>query len=347
MKDGPFGALASMNGLDRMEQMRPPTQSGAARDNRARVSVVVPSCNHATFVEKALRSIFRQSSPPAELLVIDDGSADDSPKVIERALHDCPFPCELIVRANRGLCRTLNEGLQKTRGDYFAYLASDDLWLPEFLSARVSLLQARPEAVLGYGHTFYIDQHDRVIDCTRDWATYADGTARDMLLVKNIAPMSPTVIYDRPALERHGWNEQARLEDYELYLHLSAEGEFAFDPRVLSAWRQHGSNTSRDTIWMLEARLAAQQQVAEHLHLTATQLRLAQRALWFAGAEDLLRLGQKANALKCLRHGWRGAPSAAALARTLMRLAVPYGVISRSRKRRKSRAARRYGALPL
>src|SRR5882672_4544514 len=147
-----------------------------------RVSVVVPSYNHAPFVEATLRSIMKQTLQPAQLLVIDDGSRDESTAVIERVLSACPFPCELVVRSNRGLCATLNEGFERTRGNYFAYLGSDDLWLPDFLSARVGLLESRPEAVLAYGHAYFIDEQNAIIDCTADWAHYADGDVREMLL---------------------------------------------------------------------------------------------------------------------------------------------------------------------
>jgi alpha-1,3-rhamnosyltransferase len=311
--------------------------------DEARVSVVVPSYNHAPFVAAALRSVFAQTRAPARLLVIDDGSRDGSPRVIEATLKDCPFPCELIARENRGLCATLNEGLAKTVGDYFAYLGSDDLWLPDFLAARVALLEARPRAVLAYGHAFLIDERGEVIDCTLDWAHYRDGDARAMLLEEAYAPMSPTVLHRREGVERHGWNERARLEDYELYLRLSADGEFAFDPRVLSAWRRHGTNTSRDFVWMIEARLEAQRNAAPHLGLTREQLERYQRALNFSGTEDLLRLGDKRAALKYLRRGISGAPSAAALARVALRFLTPYSLVERRRRQRQASAARRYG----
>jgi len=313
----------------------------------ASVSVVVPSYNHAPFVEAALRSIFKQTLAPARLLVIDDGSRDGSPRVVERVLGECPFPCEMIARENRGLCATLNEGLSKTRGRYFAYLGSDDLWLPDFLAARIHLLEARPRAVLAYGHAFIIDEAGQVVDCTLDWADYSDGDARRMLLEETFAPMSPTVVYRRAALERHGWNERARLEDYELYLRLSAEGDFAFDPRVLSAWRRHSANTSRDFVWMIEARLEAQRNAAAHLSLSDEELRRSQRALNFAGAEDLLRLGDKRMALKFLRRGLGGAPSPVALARVALRLVAPYSLVRWRKRRASERAARRYGKLPV
>src|SRR5437763_1275244 len=330
-----------------MSGQHPSQVPSPERREAARVSVVVPSYNHAPFVAEALRSVFRQTLRPAELLVIDDGSADGSARAAGEALKDCPFPCELIARANRGLCATLNEGLSKTRGEYFAYLGSDDLWLPDFLAARVPALEGRARAVLAYGHAFLIDERGEVFDSTADWAAYADGDARAMLFERTIAPMSPTVLYRRAPLERHGWNERARLEDYELYLRLSAEGEFAFDPRVLSAWRRHSANTSRDFVWMIEARLEAQQSVAAHLNLSDEELRRFQRALNFAGAEDLLRLGDKRMALKFLRRGFGGAPTAAALARVALRLVAPYTLVKWRKRRASERAARRYGRLPV
>lgn len=302
----------------------------------------MPSYNHAPFVAAALRSVFAQTRAPARLLVIDDGSRDGSPHVIEEALKDCPFPCELIARANRGLCATLNEGLSQTKGPYFAYLGSDDIWLPGFLEARIRALEARPRAVLAYGHAYLIDDKGAVYDCTLEWARYRDGDARRMLLEETYAPMSPTVLHRRASIERHGWNERARLEDYELYLKLSADGEFAFDPRVLSAWRRHGTNTSGDFVWMIEARLEAQRNAAPYLRLKPEQLERFQRALSFAGAEDLLRLGDKRAALKYLRRGLAGAPSTSALARVALRLVTPYALVQRRNRRKQASAAERY-----
>ena len=313
--------------------------------DQARVSVVVPSYNHAPFIEATLRSIFNQTLPPSELLVIDDGSADESSRIIEGVLKDCPIPCDLIARANQGLCATLNEGLSKTRGEYFAYLGSDDLWLPEFLAARLSTLESRASAVLAYGHSFLIDEENHIIDCTLDWAQYVDGHAQAMLLEETIAPMSPTVMYRRAPLERHGWNEQGKLEDYELYLRLTTEGDFAFDPQILSAWRQHAHNTSRDFSWMIDARLAAQRRVADRLGLSEGELQRLRRISQFAGAEDLLRLGQKSKAFTLLRHNFVGAPSALALLRSLTRLCVPYSLIKWHKRRKQRLAAERYGPL--
>lgn len=308
------------------------------------VSVVVPSYNHAQFIEATLRSIMNQTLAPAQLIVIDDGSSDGSEVIIERVLSECSFPCELIARVNRGLCATLNEGFERTRGGYFAYLGSDDLWLPDFLRARVGLLETRPEAVLAYGHAYFIDEDNQIVDCTADWARYVDGDTREMLL-QTTAPMSPTVLYRRDALEQQRWNEDSKLEDYDLYLRLCAQGPFAFDAQVLSAWRRHDSNVSWDQTLMLEEQLRAQREAALRFGLTDKEIEALQTATRFSRAEDFLRVGKKRQALRLLMHNSRGMNSPRAIARMLLRLLIPNPIMRRRGQVRQRKVFERYGSI--
>ena len=308
------------------------------------VSVVVPSYNHAPFVERCLTSIIKQTFTPIELIVIDDGSTDASPEIIERTLKTCPFPSELIVRPNKGLCATLNEALARSRGEYFAYLSSDDAWLPKFLYARVGLLESQPDAVLAYGHAYIIDEKDHIVECSLDWGPYTKGSALKRLL-HAIGPLSPTVLYRRKALERHGWNEKAKLEDYELYLRLSADGDFAFDSDVLAAWRQHWYNTSRDFTMMMNEWLEAQHRVLASLGMSAEELAKVQTALKFRCAEDFARRGQKLTALALMSRNLRGAPSVASIARMSIRLTLPQRLIRWRRNLLQHQSSRHYGSL--
>ena len=312
----------------------------------AAVSVVVPSYNHARFVEATLRSIMKQTRQPAELLVIDDGSSDESLRIIERVLSDCPFSCEFIARENRGLCATLNEGLQRTGGEYFGYLGSDDLWLPDFLQERVALLESRPAAALAYGHAYFIDEQNRIVDSTSEWASYADGDARAMLL-QTTAPMSPTVLYRRDALQQYPWRETARLEDYDLYLRLSLAGEFAFDPRILSAWRRHSSNVSWNQTLMLEEQLRAQREAALRFGFTDKQIEKLQTTTKFNRAEDFLRLGQKSQALRLMTQNAPGANSARVTARMLLRLLIPNSFMRGRARVRQRKTCERYGTIDI
>jgi alpha-1,3-rhamnosyltransferase len=286
-----------------------------------------------------------QTYQPSSLLVIDDGSTDDSVKVIERVLKDCRFPCELIARANKGLCATLNEGLARSSGEFFSYLGSDDLWLPNFLAERIRVLKERPNAVLAYGHAYLIDEHDHITDCSSDWVNsseYLDGDVRP-LLFRGITPISSTIVYRRSALEKRSWNQDAKLEDYELYLLLAHDGEFAFDPQVLATWRHHAYNTSRDVVWLLQECMEAQERVVGQLGLGRDQLKLMQRGTRFHYIEDFVRKGYRAKALKLFLLNLRGAASLRKFARTALRLIVPGPVLHLRRRYVQKASTARYG----
>lgn len=309
------------------------------------ISVLVPSYNHAPFIERTLRSIFVQTLKPKKLIVIDDGSKDESAAIIERVLRDCPFENEFIARENRGLCATLNEGFAKiSSGEYFAYLGSDDVWLPEFLAESITLLEKRPNAVLSFGHAYLIDEKDQIIDRTDNWTSFADGNVLPFLL-QGLIFSSPSVVYRRAALENYSWNEAAKLEDYELYLKLSADGEFAKLDKILCAWRQHDSNTSDDFALMLKEWISAQDRSIKKLNLTRAELDEIQTELKFKTAFDFIRSGNRREAVNLMIKNARGAKSAAQFAKMLFRLAVPQTVFQWNRKRKREKAIEKYGKL--
>lgn len=319
---------------------QPPADHHSAGQDAPRVAVVVPSYNHAPYLERCLRSIFAQTLPPAELVVIDDGSRDDSPAVAARVLADCPFPAELIVRPNRGLCATLNEGLARTRGELFAYLGSDDYWHPDRLRAAVAALAAAPDAVLACGRCYVVDARDRIIGCSPYRAEQAGRRALRSLLAHEFVPPSPTVTYRRAALERERWDERCRLEDYDLYLRLARLGPFAFIERPLAYWRWHAGNTSRATAQMLAEVLAAQARFAAASGLSPRALRRYQDRARFRFATHFLLAGDRARAWYYGVRYLGGAPSAAAVAGLFARLLLPGDVLAALRRWRHGAYAR-------
>lgn len=312
--------------------------------NVSEISVLVPSYNHAPFVERTLRSIFSQTLKPKKLLVIDDGSKDESVGIIERVLQDCPFEAEFIFRENLGLCATLNEGFAKTGGEFFAYISSDDIWLPAFLEKRIELLKKRPQAVLAYGHSFLINEKDQIFDCTKNWGDYTDGKALQMLLYPRI-PASASVVYRRSALGEFLWNESSRLEDYELYLRLSATGEFALDENILSAWRIHEYNTSANFPVMMNELIEAQNRVADEINLNDSQLRQAQANLKFNCILQLIREGRKKEAVRILRENLSSAPSLNAVGKLAVRFLVPNKILQWRRNSVRRKTIEKYGTL--
>lgn len=310
------------------------------------ISILVPSYNHAPFVERTLRSIFKQTRAPKKLIVIDDGSKDESAEIIKRVLRDCPFRSEFIFRENRGLCATLNEGFARGEDEFFAYLGSDDVWLPTFLEEQIKLLDTRPKAVLAFAHAYLIDEFDQIIDCTNNWTNFADGDCLPYLL-RGYVFSSPGVVYRRKFLEKYRWNENAILEDYELYLKLSADGEFARNEKVLCGWRQHGWNSSSDLPKMLGEWIAAQNRAVDNLNLSREELDKIQTELKFGAAANFVRHGYRREAAAIFFKNLKGAKSAAQIGKMLIRLMIPQSVFQLNRRRKRLKNIHKYGRLEI
>ena len=107
------------------------------------VSVVIPTYNRGWCLNDAVDSVFSQTYGRYELIVVDDGSTDDTKKRLSR--YD---DLTVITQHNRGVSAARNRGIASSKGDLIAFLDSDDLWLPEKLCAQVAFFQANPEALV-------------------------------------------------------------------------------------------------------------------------------------------------------------------------------------------------------
>ena len=212
------------------------------------VSVVIPSYNHAPYVEATVASVLAQTYANLELIVIDDGSRDDSVQRLTRLLDERgDARARLIARENRGLCRTLNEGLRLARGHYFAYIGSDDLWAPEKLERQVAALAAADDERIGacYSDSYIIDAEGRRLDRFGRQYRYRGGDIYRDLLLMDYMPPSPTNLFVREKLlEVGGFNEDVRVEDYEAWLRLARRFRVVYLPEVLASFRVHPTNTS-------------------------------------------------------------------------------------------------------
>ena len=124
-------------------------------------SVIIPLYNKAPYVEKALRSVSAQTFSDYELIVVDDGSKDESASVAERVLNDCwlsqlkPQPVKLIRQVNAGVSTARNNGVAASQGQYICFLDADDWWEPTFLEEMAKLIAEFPDAGI-YGTNYTI-----------------------------------------------------------------------------------------------------------------------------------------------------------------------------------------------
>ena len=199
------------------------------------VSIVIPAYNHADYLDEAIQSVLRQDYPRIELIVLDDGSTDDTPNVLVHYAGQLYFE----TQPNMGQARTINKGWEMAKGEILAYLSADDFLIQGAVSAAVNELQAAPGAVLTYCDFNLVDQESRVLRMIRA----PDFSFFDMA-VRFVCPPGPGAFLRRSAfLAAGGWDDTLRqIPDYEYWLRLALQGPFRRIPRVLAGWRVHAES---------------------------------------------------------------------------------------------------------
>ena len=150
------------------------------------VSIVIPSYNHAAYIEACLESVFEQTYRRLELIIIDDGSRDDSVERIRRALQRCPVPHQFEARDNRGAHATINEAIARSRGDYINILNSDDAFAPTRIERMVAAVAQRGLS-WGIGDVRLIDAEGADVDLA------ANPLARSLADLLEAARHDPTL----------------------------------------------------------------------------------------------------------------------------------------------------------
>jgi len=123
-------------------------------EKTVRFSIIIPLYNKANYIEKTLQSVLNQTYPEFEVLVINDGSTDNSLKVVKQ-IND--YRVKIFSKENEGVSATRNFGIEKAQHDYIAFLDADDLWLPDYLDAICKLIQFYPNAGV-FATLYYVNK---------------------------------------------------------------------------------------------------------------------------------------------------------------------------------------------
>jgi glycosyltransferase involved in cell wall biosynthesis len=209
------------------------------------VSVLVPAFNAGRFIATTLTSALRQTLEDFEVIVLDDGSTDDTVEQV-RAFRDPRL--RLTERAHRGAPAALNAGLALARGQYVALLDHDDVWLPSKLARHVAFFEGYPAATVTFSWCGLIDEHDRPI--TVHPSHWRGPISFSQLLEDYVVGTSSTLVIRRAALERAGGFDVAlpRCHDFDLTLRiaLAEPGSIHSVPEALTLYRRHAGQMSRD-----------------------------------------------------------------------------------------------------
>jgi len=206
---------------------------------RPTISVVIPAYNAAPWLPAALDSISSQTFTNIEIIVIDDGSTDATPKLLRRHAA-CDSRLRVITRPNTGIVGALNDGLAATRGHFIARMDADDEAAPNRLCLQLARFAEEPDLVaLGSAVTFMDATGNSVQTCPRP-AAHAE-IERALLSGDGGAMIHPSVMFRASALfMAHGYRPSAEyLEDLDLFLRLARFGTLANLAEPLLRYRVH------------------------------------------------------------------------------------------------------------
>lgn len=204
------------------------------------VSVIMPAYNAGDYIEEAIRSVMAQTVTDWELLVLDDGSTDDTREKVAALAAEDPRIRLLPNEKNLGAANTRNRGFDLCRGSFVALLDSDDCWKPEKLATQLALLE-RTGADFAYSSYAIVDAEGR--QTKRDYIV-PEQVSFDSLLRENCIGCS-TVLLRREIVEQYRFAPDFYHEDYVLWLRLTQAGLRGVGCRqVLVSWRYIANSRS-------------------------------------------------------------------------------------------------------
>ncbi len=196
------------------------------------VSIVIPTYNHADYLYKSISSVLSQDYPNIELIVIDDGSTDDS-KSIAKAFGE---KIRFIQQENMGQSRTLTKGWSLASGNILAYISADDVLYPTAVSEAVAFLESNPTIVATYCDFDLLDPDNHQI---RKVETQ-DFSYKTMLCEVS-CPIGPGAFFRKEVYLQSGpWNSAYRqMPDFDFWLRIGLYGQIARIPKRLAGFRVH------------------------------------------------------------------------------------------------------------
>lgn len=204
------------------------------------LSVIIPLYNKAADIELTLGSVLMQSRLPREIIIIDDGSTDDSAAIVERMATPL---VRLIRQANAGVSAARNRAIDEAQGEWIALLDGDDLWHPDYLAAVERMIALHPDCG-AIGSAFVVDDgHRQAIPAgpaTEGEVDFFAESMRGYVLIP-----SATVLRRDVAIAAGGFPEGMRMgEDQYLWTKIARRWSIAYSPRRMVIYSRDGSNRS-------------------------------------------------------------------------------------------------------
>lgn len=215
------------------------------------VSVIVPCYNHSNYIEQCITSIFNQTYTDIELIVIDDGSTDDSFEKLKQLQKKREFILE--SQSNMGLSKTLNKAIKTyAKGDYIACIASDDYWHPLKIETQVKYFENHPQMGFIFGKAYKVNDIGKVTGILPD--KKVPECSFDTLILNSCIPALTVMIKKKVTDDVGLFDEDSYIEDWDMWLRIADKYPFAFVDEFIAYYRIHGTNISSNYPKMIEAK---------------------------------------------------------------------------------------------
>jgi len=212
------------------------------------VSVIIPTYNRVHLVGRAIRSVLNQTYQDFEIIVVDDGSTDNTEEVVE-SFND-PRIRYIRHEKNRGGSAARNTGIRASRGEYVAFLDSDDEWLPEKLEKQLSVFEEDSTCGAVYTDFLYMLPDGNVKLCQN---YHPEGWILKKLLSSNVVGTTSTVIVKRECFETVGLFDESLLscQDWDMWIRIAKRYSFRKVPEPLTKYRVHQDRITTDfrAVW--------------------------------------------------------------------------------------------------
>ena len=207
------------------------------------ISIIIPTYNRATFLARAVKSIINQTYQDVEIIIIDDGSQDDTDIVVEQLIEKfSKFKIQYLKNEkNRGAQHSRNKGINNAKGEWIAFLDSDDEWLPKKLEKCIDL--AKKENLSVVHSEGYIDYNDGSPLVKRNVRKLKGFIYSDIL--KNAGPMFPSLLVRKKCFEKIGYLDESIVahQEWETSIRLAKYYDFGFINEPLFIWHQDGHDS--------------------------------------------------------------------------------------------------------
>ena len=214
--------------------------------NKPTVSVIIPTYNRANLIEKAIKSVLKQIYKDFEIIVVDDGSTDNTGEII-RGFKDKRVRYIKKYKENKGSSVARNIGIKVARGKYIAFLDSDDEWLPEKLDKQIKVLQSEsPEVGVVYSNLLYIDENGKNMSKFRN--PKKEGYIYEDLLGNNYVGTDSTLLIRKECFNRVGLFDDLlnTQQDWDMWIRIAKYYRFVLIKIPLVKYRLHSNQISRN-----------------------------------------------------------------------------------------------------